>query len=91
MNVGVGGKRSSGVREEERAIIVVGVIFVVFDAEVDARAPLQGCKESRGNVGADPVGHSVQFVARHEPTVVVAVAVAVAVAVVGGVNFVHLC
>jgi len=74
-------------REEKRTIIVVVVVVVVYviivvDAEVDARTAFQRSEESRCHVGTDPVGHSVQFVARHEPTVVVVI-------VVAAVNVVH--
>ncbi|CAJ1950450.1 unnamed protein product [Sphenostylis stenocarpa] len=57
-------------------------MIIVVDAEVDARTALQGSKESRGHVGTDPVGHSIQFVTRHEPT-------GVDVIVAAAVNVVH--
>lgn len=71
-------------REEERTIIVGDVdvvVIIVVDAEVDAGTAFQGSKESICHVGTDPVGHSVQFVARQESTVVLVV--------VAGVNVVH--
>ena len=43
--------------------MVVIVFIDVGGAEIDARAAFQGGKESRGNVGANPVGHPIQLVA----------------------------
>lgn len=58
-------------------VVVLVVVIIVVDAEVDARTAFQRSKESWCHVGTDPVGHSVQFVARHEPTIVVIVVAAV--------------
>ena len=60
MIIEIDGSRSG---KHERAIVaLLGIaVLVVGSGEIDARTALQRGEEGRGDVGTDPIGHSVEL------------------------------